>query len=100
MRLKNAYIIKGDIVEKDNIGNIKRIYCTYDPKSRSGSGTPESLRKVKGTIHWVDKNNFEKISVNIYDKLFNVEIPFDVLNKIETLSALYEYCIEARKNNV
>ena len=75
VRLKNAYIIKGDKVEKDNNGNIKRIYCTYDPKSRSGSGTPESLRKVKGTIHWVDKNNFEKISVNIYDKLFNVESP-------------------------
>ena len=61
VRLKNAYIIKGDKVEKDNNGNIKRIYCTYDPKSRSGSGTPESLRKVKGTIHWVDKNNFQKI---------------------------------------
>ena len=40
VRLKNAYIIKGDKVEKDNNGNIKRIYCTYDPKSRSGSGTP------------------------------------------------------------
>ena len=75
VRLKNAYIIKGEKVEKDNNGNIKKIYCTYDPKSRSGSGTPESLRKVKGTIHWVDKNNCEKISVNIYEKLFNVESP-------------------------
>ena len=75
VRLKNAYIIKSEKVEKDNNGNIKKIYCTYDPKSRSGSGTPESLRKVKGTIHWVDKNNCEKISVNIYEKLFNVESP-------------------------
>ncbi len=75
VRLKNAYIIKGEKVEKDNNGNIKKIYCSYDPKSRSGSGTPESLRKVKGTIHWVDKNNCEKISVNIYEKLFNVESP-------------------------
>jgi len=75
VRLKNAYIIKGEKVEKDSNGNIIKIYCTYDPKSRSGSGTPESLRKVKGTIHWVDKNNFQKISVNIYEKLFNVESP-------------------------
>ena len=75
VRLKNGYIIKGEKVDKDNNGNIKKIYCTYDPKSKSGSGTPESLRKVKGTIHWVDKNNFQKISVNIYEKLFKIESP-------------------------
>ena len=75
VRLKNGYIIKGEKVDKDNNGNVKKIYCTYDPKSKSGSGTPESLRKVKGTIHWVDKNNFQKISVNIYEKLFKIESP-------------------------
>jgi glutaminyl-tRNA synthetase len=47
----------GDRVEKDKNGKITKIFCTYDPNSRSGSGTDESLRKVKGTIHWVDKNN-------------------------------------------
>ena len=77
VRLKNAYIIKGERVEKDAEGNISKIYCSYDPKSKSGSGSPESLRKVKGTIHWVDKNNYENISVNIYDKLFNSESPDD-----------------------
>ena len=75
VRLKNGYIIKGEKVEKDKEGNIKKIFCTYDPKSKSGSGSPESLRKVKGTIHWVDKNNYENISVNIYDKLFLSETP-------------------------
>ena len=75
VRLKNAYIIKGESVEKDDKGNIKKIFCTYDQKSKSGSGSPESLRKVKGTIHWVDKNNCEKISVNVYDKLFKIESP-------------------------
>ena len=75
VRLKNAYIIKGERVEKDKDGNIIKIYCSYDPKSKSGSGSLESLRKVKGTIHWVDKNNYEKISVNIYDKLFDIESP-------------------------
>ena len=75
VRLKNAYIIKGDSVEKDENGNITKIYCTYDSKSKSGSGTEESLRKVKGTIHWIDKNNFEKISINQYDRLFKTEFP-------------------------
>ena len=78
VRLKNAYIIKGESVIKDSGGNIKKIICTYDPKSKSGSGSPESLRKVKGTIHWVDKNNHEKISINIYDKLFDIETPDDI----------------------
>ena len=78
VRLKNAYIIKGESVVKDSGGNIKKIICTYDPKSKSGSGSPESLRKVKGTIHWVDKNNHEKISINIYDKLFDIETPDDI----------------------
>ena len=77
VRLKNAYIIKGDSVEKDEYGNITKIYCTYDSKSKSGSGTEESLRKVKGTIHWIDKNNFEKISINQYDRLFKSEFPDD-----------------------
>ena len=75
VRLKNAYIIKGERVEKNDRGEIIKIYCTYDPKSKSGSGTEESLRKVKGTIHWIDKNNYEKISVNNYDRLFKVEAP-------------------------
>ena len=75
VRLKNGYIIKGESIEKDSEGNINKILCTYDPKSKSGSGTPESLRKVKGTIHWVDKNNYENISVNIFDKLFLSEVP-------------------------
>ena len=75
VRLKNAYIIKGEKVEKNDSGEIIKIYCTYDPKSKSGSGTEESLRKVKGTIHWIDKNNYEKISVNNYDRLFKVEAP-------------------------
>ena len=78
VRLKNAYIIKGESVIKDSGGNIKKIICTFDPKSKSGSGSPESLRKVKGTIHWVDKNNHEKISINIYDKLFDIETPDDI----------------------
>ena len=107
VRLKNAYIIKGERVEKDAEGNISKIYCSYDPKSKSGSGSPESLRKVKGTIHWVDKNNYENISVNIYDKLFNSKSPDDdkendfkdSLNE-NSLKTFNNACAEKNINNV
>src|SRR5690606_40752320 len=50
VRLKNAYIIKGESVVKDSDGNIIEIHCSYDPDSKSGSGSEASLRKVKGTL--------------------------------------------------
>lgn len=75
VRLKSAYIIKGESVEKDEQGNITTIYCTYDPKSKSGSGTEESLRKVKGTLHWVSVKHAFPIQVRVYDRLFMDEAP-------------------------
>ncbi|GAB2762487.1 glutamine--tRNA ligase/YqeY domain fusion protein [Salinimicrobium soli] len=75
VRLKNAYIIKGESVVKDENGKISEIHCTYDPKSRSGSGTEESMRKVKGTLHWVSAKHAEKAEVRLYDRLFTVESP-------------------------
>ena len=75
VRLKNAYIIKGESVVKDNKGNITEIHCTYDPKSKSGSGTEESMRKVKGTLHWVSIQHAVKAEVRAYDRLFSDEAP-------------------------
>ena len=75
VRLKNAYIIKANSVEKDSSGRIKRICCTYDPLSRSKSGSPESKRKVKGTIHWVSKRKAVNINVRVYGRLFKKELP-------------------------
>ncbi|WP_373057223.1 glutamine--tRNA ligase/YqeY domain fusion protein [Zunongwangia sp. H14] len=75
VRLKNAYIIKGEDVVKDEHGNIVEIHCSYDPKSKSGSGTPESLRKVKGTLHWVSIKHAFKAEVRLYDRLFSEEVP-------------------------
>jgi len=75
VRLKNAYIIKGETTIKNNDGTIKEIICTYDPKSKSGSGSEESKRKVKGTIHWVTIKHSIDIEVNIYDRLFTVPSP-------------------------
>ena len=75
VRLKNAYIIKGENVVKDTEGNISEIICSYDPLSKSGSGTEESQRKVKGTLHWVSRPDAQPIKVNMYDRLFSVEEP-------------------------
>lgn len=75
VRLKSAYIIKAERVEKDENGEITTIYATYDEKSKSGSGTEESLRKVKGTLHWVSAKHAMPIEVRIYNHLFTVDQP-------------------------
>ena len=75
VRLKNAYIIKGESVVKDADGNITEIHCTYDTDSKSGSGTEASLRKIKGTIHWVSIKHAVKAEIRIYDRLFTHENP-------------------------
>ena len=75
VRLKNAYIIKGEDVVKDAEGNITEIHVTYDPKSKSGSGSEESLRKVKGTLHWVSVKHAVEAEVRLYDRLFTEEAP-------------------------
>ncbi len=75
VRLKNAYIIKGESVVKDENGNITEIHATYDPDSRSGSDTEASKRKVKGTIHWVSTAHAIPAEVRIYDRLFTHENP-------------------------
>lgn len=75
VRLKNAYIIKANQVLKDENGEITEIHCTYDPDSRSGSGTEASTRKVKGTIHWVSGPHALKAEVRLYDRLFTHEAP-------------------------
>ena len=75
VRLKSAYIIKAESVDKDAAGNIQTVYCSYDPKSLSGSGSLESQRKVKATIHWVFADEAKEISVRQYDRLFKTPIP-------------------------
>ncbi|WLD23860.1 glutamine--tRNA ligase/YqeY domain fusion protein [Flavobacterium dauae] len=75
VRLKNAYIIQGESVVKDENGNITEIHATYDADSKSGSGTEASKRKVKGTIHWVSIPHAVEAEVRIYDRLFTHENP-------------------------
>ena len=75
VRLKSAYIIKATRVEKDENGEITTIYATYDEDSKSGSGTEASMRKVKGTLHWVSANHALPIEIRVYDRLFTHEQP-------------------------
>ena len=70
VRLKSAYIIcANEVVYGDN-QEIIEVKCSYDPLSKSGSGTEESQRKVKGTLHWVSKNQAIPVEVREYDRLF------------------------------
>jgi glutaminyl-tRNA synthetase len=70
VRLRYAYIIKCVDVIKDTNGNVTELHCTYDPETKSGSG---STRSVKGTIHWVSVPHAVNAEVRLYDRLFTVE---------------------------
>ncbi|MGO4820038.1 MULTISPECIES: glutamine--tRNA ligase/YqeY domain fusion protein [unclassified Flavobacterium] len=100
VRLKNAYIIKGESVVKDAEGNITEIHVSYDEDSRSGSGSEASQRKVAGTLHWVSIKHAIPAEVRLYDRLFIDEAPdshkeknfLDFMNKhsLETVTGFME----------
>jgi len=74
VRLKGAYIIKCESYRKnEKTGIIEEVYCTYDPSTRSGSH--ESEKKVKGTLHWVSARHAVDAEVRLYDRLFDHEDP-------------------------
>lgn len=73
VRLKGAYIIHCESVDKDENGEIETIYCTYYPDSKSGEDT--SGIKAKGTLHWVSIPHAAHAEVRLYDRLFNDENP-------------------------
>lgn len=107
VRLKNAYFITANSCTKDADGNITEIQCTYDPLTKSGSGTPESLRKVKGTLHWVSVKHAIKAEVRAYDRLFLDEAPdshkdkdymeFINPNSLEIINAYLEPSLQTAK---
>ncbi len=96
VRLKNAYIIKAERVIKNQKDEIYEVHCTYDKKSKSGSGTIESQRKVKGTIHWVDKKSAIPVKINKYENLFLNESP-DADNNDEMLKNINNNSLEVLK---
>jgi glutaminyl-tRNA synthetase len=76
VRLKYAYIIKCESIEKDDSGEIKVIHCSYDPETRSGM--PLSNRKVKATIHWLSTPHALHAEIRLFDRLFTAEMPDNV----------------------
>lgn len=101
VRLKHAYIIKCEEVIKDEKGGITELHCSIDLESKSGG--PTSNRKVKGTIHWVEKDSALPVEVRLYDYLLttdeNGNIPenfTESLNKnsLETVNALIEPSVQ------
>ncbi|NUF27787.1 glutamine--tRNA ligase [Gilliamella sp. ESL0254] len=73
VRLRNAYVIRAERVEKDAEGNIQTIYCSYDPATLNKN--PEDGRKVKGVIHWVSAKFAKPAEIRLYDRLFNTPTP-------------------------
>ncbi len=73
VRLRYAYIIKCEEVIKNKSGEVIQLNCSYDPDTKSGTGT--STKKVKGTIHWVSINQAIDCEVRLYDRLLTVEDP-------------------------
>ena len=80
VRLKNAYIIKCERVEKDVDGNISAIICTYDPLSKSGD--VNAGRKVKGTLHWADANTALPAEYRIYGPLMDDSKEGDLADRL------------------
>jgi len=75
VRLKSGYIIKAESCTKNADGEVLEVQCTYDSKSKSGSGTEESMRKVKGTLHWVSAQHAINAEIRLYDRLFTDATP-------------------------
>ena len=73
VRLRGAYVIQANRIEKDEQGNVTTIYCTYDPETLGKN--PSDGRKVKGVIHWVSAEKGLEADVRLYDRLFTVPNP-------------------------
>ena len=73
VRLRNAYVIKAERVEKDANGEITTIFCTYDPETLGKN--PADGRKVKGVIHWVSATQNHPAEFRLYERLFTVPNP-------------------------
>ena len=76
VRLKSAYFVKCTGYDLDENGEVACLHCTYDPASKGGN-SPDG-RKVKGTLHWVSKDDCVKAEVRLYDRLFKTEKPEDL----------------------
>ena len=94
VRLRYGYIIRCDEVIKDDDGNVIELHCSYDPETKSGSS--QSDRKVKGTIHWVSAEHAVPAEVRLYDRLFREPNPGDFDDPMQVLNPDSLEVVEAR----
>ena len=94
VRLKSAYFVKCTGYDLDENGEVACLHCTYDPASKGGN-SPDG-RKVKGTLHWVSKDDCVKAEVRLYDRLFKTEKPEDLKEDLnpDSLTVLEDCLIE------
>jgi len=93
VRLRFGYIIKCEEVIKDDEGNVVELRCSYDPDTRSGTGSSD--RKVKGTIHWVSAAHGVAAKVRLYDRLFTIPDPNSVDDFMAVLNPDSLECVDA-----
>ncbi|BCK17961.1 Glutamine--tRNA ligase [Vibrio cholerae] len=84
VRLRGAYVIKAERIEKDEQGNITTIFCSYDPETLGKN--PADGRKVKGVIHWVSAEKGVPAEFRLYERLFTVPNPGAADNFAETIN--------------
>ncbi|RBQ36024.1 glutamine--tRNA ligase [Rahnella aquatilis] len=84
VRLRNAYVIKAERIEKDAEGNITTIFCSYDIETLSKD--PADGRKVKGVIHWVSATEGKPAEFRLYDRLFSVANPGQAEDFLTTIN--------------
>lgn len=94
VRLKSAYFVKCIGYDLDENGEVACLHCTYDPASKGGN-SPDG-RKVKGTLHWVSKDDCVKAEVRLYDRIFKTEKPEDLKEDLnpDSLTVLEDCLIE------
>lgn len=94
VRLKSAYFVKCTGYDLDENGEVACLHCTYDPASKGGN-SPDG-RKVKGTLHWVSKDDCVKAEIRLYDRLFKTEKPEDLKEDLnpDSLTVLKNCLIE------
>jgi glutaminyl-tRNA synthetase len=102
VRLRHAYLVRYVSVEKDALGNITAIHCTYDPETKSGAPGAET-RKVKGNIHWLSAKHAHAAEVRLYDRLFKVPQPGTERDFLEDLNPgskkILTACVEPALGN-
>ncbi|CAM3508150.1 glutamine--tRNA ligase [Rouxiella silvae] len=84
VRLRNAYVIKAERIEKDAEGNVTTIFCSYDIDTLSKD--PADGRKVKGVIHWVSASEGKPAEFRLYDRLFSVANPAQAEDFLTTIN--------------